>query len=331
MDLGDFPLTGTNLLRDGVAFGYGPRRRVLDAILIEAAITSGAEFRDGFSVYEYSFDGGTVSGIRGRSRGSRVSEQARITVGADGRHSFLARAIGAAAYEGIAPLACWYFSYWSGTGIDGLEMYLRDGNLIFAHPTHDGLTAVFIGWEISEFARVRQNIAVSFMKALGRVPALEQRIRGGRQEERFYGTADLPNFFRKPYGPGWALVGDAGSHKDPCMALGICDALRDAELLASAIDEGLSGRQRLPDALAGYEQQRNAASMELYHQNAYQAQFRPPPEELLAVRAALRENQEETNKFFLAQEGTTSGFFNPDNLPRRKAQTSARVMREAAA
>jgi len=328
MDLGDFPLTGTNLVRDGVAFGYGPRRSALDAVLIEAAIASGAEFREGFSVDDYLMDDTTVTGIRGRSyeSGARIIERARITVGADGRRSSLARAVGAAVYEKIPPLACWYFSYWSGTGVDGLEMYLRDRNLIFAHPTHDGLTAIFIGWEIAEFPRVRRNVAASFMSVLERVPALEPRIRSGRQEERFYGAADLPNFFRKPYGPGWALVGDAGHHKDPCMALGICDAFRDAELLASAIDEGLSGRKRLLDALAGYEQQRNAAGMQLYHQNAYQAQFKPVPEELLAIRAAIRGNQEETNRFFLAQEGLIppEKFFNPDNLQRLNEQAETR-------
>jgi 2-polyprenyl-6-methoxyphenol hydroxylase-like FAD-dependent oxidoreductase len=41
MDLGDFPLVGTNLVQDGVALGYGPRRRVLDSILVEAAIDAG--------------------------------------------------------------------------------------------------------------------------------------------------------------------------------------------------------------------------------------------------------------------------------------------------
>jgi flavin-dependent dehydrogenase len=295
---------------------------------MEAAIASGVEFRNGFSVDDYLLDGTTVTGIRGRSyeSGAQMSEQARVTVGADGRHSSLARAVGAVVYEEIPPLACWYFSYWSGTGVDGLEMYLRERNLIFAHPTHDGLTAIFVGWEISEFPRVRRNVATSFMSALERVPALEQRIRSGRQEERFYGAADLPNFFRKPYGPGWALVGDAGHHKDPCMALGICDALRDAELLASAISEGLSGEQPLLGALAGYEKQRNSAAMQLYHQNAYQAQFKPVPEELLAIRAAIRGNQEETNRFFLAQEGLIppEGFFNPDNLERLKEQAELR-------
>ena len=82
------------------------------------------------------------------------------------------------------------------------------------------------------------------MRVLELVPPLAERVRIGSREERFYGTGDVPNFFRKPYGPGWALVGDAGCHKDPFTALGICDAFRDAELLANAVDEGLLGKRR---------------------------------------------------------------------------------------
>jgi len=33
---------------------------------------------------------------------------------------------------------------------------------------------------------------------------------------------------RKPHGPGWALVGDAGVTMDPSTAEGITNALRDA-------------------------------------------------------------------------------------------------------
>jgi flavin-dependent dehydrogenase len=325
MDFGDFPLTGTNLVQDGVALGYGPRRNVLDAILIDAAIAAGVEFRDGFVVEDYLFDGGTVTGVRGRSRGLQISERAWITVGADGRHSSLARRVGAAMYEYVPPLTCCYFSYWSGVALDGLELYLRDRNAIFAFPTNDRVTAVFIVWPISEFGRVRRNIAANFMNVLERVPVLEQMISCGRREERFYGTADLPNFFRKPYGPGWALVGDAGNHKDPYLALGICDALRDAELLASAIAEGLTGKQLPMDALAGYEQQRNAAGMQLYRENIRWARFKPVPERLLAIRAAVRGNQEETNRFFMARQGMIppEEFFNPDNVQRLLAQAGA--------
>ena len=329
MDLGDFPLTGTNLVCDGVAFGYGPRRRVLDAILIEAAVAAGAEFREAFSVDDYLFDGATVTGIRGRSyKGGPINERARIVVGADGRHSSLATAVGAATYQYTPSLTCWYYSYWSGAAVDGLEMYLRDRNVIFLFPTNDGLAAVFIAWAITEFVRVRQNISSSFMNVLERVPELEQKIRGARREERFYGAADLPNFFRKPYGPGWALVGDAGHHKDPFLALGICDAFRDADLLACAIGEGLSGEQVLLDALAGYEQKRNAAAMELYQENLNRAQFKPVREDLLAIRAAVCGNQEETNRFYMAQQGMIpqEEFFNQDNLRRLMARADVARM-----
>jgi 2-polyprenyl-6-methoxyphenol hydroxylase-like FAD-dependent oxidoreductase len=166
------------------------------------------------------------------------------------------------------------------------------------------------------------------MKALEPMPDLEEKLRRGRREERFYGTADLPNFFRKPHGPGWALVGDAGHHKDPYLALGVCDAFRDAELLASAIDKGFSGKHHLVDALASYEQQRNAASMQLYQENLYLAQFKPIPEDVLAIRAAIRGDQEETNRFYMARQGMIppEQFFNAENLQRLKARGSAQTV-----
>jgi flavin-dependent dehydrogenase len=205
--------------------------------------------------------------------------------------------------------------------MDGLEIYRRDRNVVFAFPTNDGLIAIFIGWPIAEFGGVRQDVAAGFMKVLEKIPMLDERIREGTHEERFYGTADVPNFFRKPYGSGWALVGDAGYHKDPYMALGISDALRDAELVASAIDRGLCGGQHLLDALADYEQQRNAAAMQLYHQNAQLARFGPVPDDEFALRAVLQGNEEMTNKFYMARQGMIpmEEFFNPDNLRRLRA------------
>jgi len=112
----------------------------------------------------------------------------------------------------------------------------------------------------------------------------------GRREERFYGCSDLPNFYRKPYGSGWALVGDAGVHKDPFLALGICDAFRDAEFLADAIQEGLGGSRSLTDAFADFERRRNDASARDYQENIISARFTPLPPEVLAARAAARHN-----------------------------------------
>jgi 2-polyprenyl-6-methoxyphenol hydroxylase-like FAD-dependent oxidoreductase len=318
-DADDFPLVGRDLLVDGVAMGYGPRREALDKVLVDAAIEAGAELREGFVVEDFATDGERINGIRGRDKrgGEVVTEQARVTIGADGRNSRLARAVRAPVYEATPALTCWYFSYWDDVpDSDGLEIYIRQRNIIFAFPTSHALFAVFIAWPIEEFHTVRSDIEGHFMAILSRVPALAERVRSGRRAERFYGTADLPNFFRRAHGPGWALVGDAGCHKDPYLALGVCDALRDAELLADAVDEGLSGKRPLDETLTDYERRRNEATLPEYQQNLQLARFQPPPAELLQPRAALHGDQASTNRFFMAREGMIprEAFFNPENL-----------------
>lgn len=305
LDLGDFPLTGENIVMNGVAFGLGPRRSVLDSVLLEAAVEAGAHVREGFVVESLLEDDGRVSGIRGRAaHGSRVStERARVTIGADGRNSRLARAVQAESSEFVPTLTCWYFSYWSGVPDRGLEVLIHGRQVIFAFPTNDGLFAVFVAWPRDQASRVSADVEGHFMAAVDGVPALSERVRGGQRVESFRGAAYLPNFLRKPFGPGWALVGDAGCHKDPFMALGICDAFRDAELLADALDAGFSGRCPLEDSLGEYERQRNAATLPDYRRNLQMARFAPLPAEVAQIRAAVRGNQQATNQFFLGMQG----------------------------
>lgn len=318
-DYGDMPLTGHELVRDGVALGYAPRRGAIDKVLVDAAVEAGAELRERFAVAEIVSDDGRVAGVRGATGGGApVVERARVTVGADGRRSPLARAVGAAAYEEAAPVTCWYFSYWSGVEACGLELYVRDRKAILAFPTNDGLLGIFIGWAAEHLPSVRGDIERGFAAALDEVPSFAERVRAGRREERFAGATDLPNFLRKPYGAGWALVGDAGCHKDPMLALGMCDAFRDAELLADALDDGLSGRRPMHEALADYERRRNEETLPDFRQNLQRARFEPLPPEMRMLRAALRDNPDDTNRFYLAYEGMIprETFFAPDNLRR---------------
>jgi flavin-dependent dehydrogenase len=65
-------------------------------------------------------------------------------------------------------------------------------------------------------------------------------------------------FYRQPFGPGWALVGDAGYFRDPNTAHGISDALRDAELLGRALCQGTE------EALSDYQATRDAATERLF-------------------------------------------------------------------
>ena len=319
-DFGDFPLIGRDIRVGNVAWGYAPRRRQLDQVLVEAAIEAGIEFRPNFLVENCLWDGDRVKGIRGRdqSQATSCTENALITIGADGRNSTLARTVGAPSYEEVPTLTCWYFSYWSGVPTEGFEWYIRKNRVIFSFLTNDNLFAIFIGWPITEFNSVKTDIEGQFMNAVDLIPGFAERVRSGRREERFYGAADLPNFLRRPFGPGWALVGDAGCHKDPMMAQGICDAFRDADFLSTAIHEGLAEQCPLDDALKRYERRRNEATMTEYRDNIAAARFSPVSPELLQLRLALRGNQGDTNRFVMALEGWISPeeFFNPENIQR---------------
>ena len=159
---------------------------------------------------------------------------------------------------------------------------------------------MFVTFSIGDLPKFRADIEAEFMRSLELVPGLAERVRAGRRFERFYGATDLPNFYRKPYGPGWTLVGDAGLHKDPLLALEICDAFRDAEFLAEAISEGLGGKRPMQEALAGYERRRNEASEADFAQNLAGARFGLMPPEFLQVRAAARNNPQLAREIMLS-------------------------------
>ena len=320
-DAGDFPLLAYDLVEDGLPWGYGPRRTTLDAVFLAAADESGAEVRPCFNVFEYIIEHGTVVGIHGRTpAGQTVLERATLVIGADGRNSGLARAVEAPIYNHVPTLLCYYFSYWSGVPAQDFELYIRtrERRVIFSFRTENDRFAVFVGAPIAEFETFRRDIETAFLQTLDLVPEFAGRVRSGQREERFYGCGDLPNFYRKPYGHGWALIGDAGLHKDPFLALGICDGLRDAEYLAEAIRDGLGGTRPLDAALADFETKRNEASAADYKENLAAARFTPCPPEFLAVRAAVRDRPEDATTLVKARMRMIepSSFFNPANLQR---------------
>jgi 2-polyprenyl-6-methoxyphenol hydroxylase-like FAD-dependent oxidoreductase len=317
LDLGDFPLVGSDLVADGIALGYGPRRSVFDQLLVQSAVEAGAELRTGFTVEGFTTRGNRITGIRGRTNaGTPITEAASVVVGADGRRSQLARFVGAREYNTFPSVMCWYFSYWSGMPKQGLEIYIRPSYAIATFPTNDSLVGIFVGWPTQCLSAIRGNIERHFLAAVDEIPDLAERIRSASREEPFKGATDLPNFFRKPFGPGWALVGDAGYHKDPMLALGMSDALRDAEYLTAALDEGLSGRRALDEALQEYERRRNEDSTADYEENLSVAQLQPVPDEMYHLRAALRDDPDATRQFFMARQGMIprESFFNRDNM-----------------
>ena len=134
-----------------------------------------------------------------------------IVVGADGRSSLVAEAVRPEQYNEKPPLLAGYYSYWSGLPMDGppRELHPRQAGICRGSTTHDGLTLVIAGWPYAEFAENRKDIEGHYLKAIELAPAFAERLRRATRQARFAGAA-VPNYFRKPYGRGWALVGDAG-------------------------------------------------------------------------------------------------------------------------
>jgi 2-polyprenyl-6-methoxyphenol hydroxylase-like FAD-dependent oxidoreductase len=306
---------------EGASAVYSPRRTLLDKLLVDAARGAGAEVRERFAFDSLVFDGDRVTGIRGRADGSAVTETAQLVVGADGRHSAVAKAVRAPTYRVVPALTTAYYTYWSGVELGGGEIYGRQRcaqRLVGAWPTNDGLVMTYVAAPASEFHAFRADPEATVLAALDRCADLGDRVRAGERAERIYGTADTQNRFHVPHGPGWALVGDAGLVMDPVTGAGIADALRDAELVADAVASGLDGGPPLAEALAGYQAARDAAALPMYEMTVDLASFAPPrPEQEMLLRA-LEGNQPEIDRFLSVLTGSLPApeYFTPRNMLR---------------
>lgn len=316
-DFGPFTIEGAPGTED-FPVAYCPRRTVLDKLLLDAAAEAGVEVREGFAVSEVLIDDGRVIGIRGSgSNGQRVDEHARIVIGADGRNSIVAETVRAKRYNERPPLLAIYYAYWSGLPMHGrFETYIRPRRGFAAMDTNDGLTVIVGGFPVEEFkANIKTDIEGNFTKAIGLAPAFAERVRSATRETRFSGAV-TPNFFLKPFGPGWALVGDAGYLKDPITAQGILDAFRDSELCVSAVDEALGGRRTFDAAMGDYQRARDAAGLPMYGFTYMLAALEPPPPDLERLLGAIKDNQKAMDGFAQVNAGTMSPaeFFAPEHV-----------------
>jgi 2-polyprenyl-6-methoxyphenol hydroxylase-like FAD-dependent oxidoreductase len=326
-DFGPFTLAGSLRPVDGTSHALCPRRTVLDKLLVDAAVEAGAELLERFSVDEVEREDGKVVGIRGRAKGGApVTYRGRVVIGADGQHSTVAKAVQAERYNERPTISATYYAYWSNFPTEGLEAHVRPRRAFIVAPTNDGLTMTGINWPRSDFEANRNDVAGEFERTFEMVPKILERWRGAKLESRFVGIGDLPNFFCKPYGPGWALVGDAGYHKDPTTAQGISDAFRDAEFLVGALDEVFAGKASFDDAMSRYQSARDEASMPMFELTCQLANLEePPPPDMLQLLAAVHGNQEAMNDFVSVFAGVVPPpvFFSPDNIGRIMAAAAA--------
>ncbi|MFC7549336.1 NAD(P)/FAD-dependent oxidoreductase [Plantactinospora sp. GCM10030261] len=318
LDTGHTVLEGDLPPYDGIAEMYSPRRTVLDALLVATAETSGVEIREKFRVTELCWDGTRVVGVRGhrRSGGRPVDIPARLVVGADGKRSIVATAVRARAYRERPALAVACYAYWTNLPAPLGEMYQRPRRAIAVFPTNDDLTMVYVAAPRAELAAFRRDPGAEVTRTLDGCGDLADRVRAATRVERFRIAAEQPNAMRMPYGPGWALVGDAGVVLDSITAQGISNALRDAELLATAVISARYGVEPARDAYARFHRDRDATVRPVFDFTTDLATFRPPGMASRILTTALAGRPAQISRFLGMVTGSVrrSAYFSPGNL-----------------
>ena len=285
-------VTRTVKHRAGVDLLVAPRRHILDTIVADAAAGSGADVRMGVTVTGVTLDdAGRATGVRGHDRSGRpVAIDARFVVGADGLGSKVARAVGAGVVEDRGGDGAVQYAYYGGVAWRGIELVAAERALAGVFPTHDGEACVWVATPSVDAREARRRAASragAFTAQLRRAaPELAERLRDARRASAVAGMLRAPNHLRRAYGPGWALVGDAGYHRDAVTGHGISDAYRDAELLSAALHRTLCGDADEATALAGYRHQRDRALREVFDLTCAMAGY-PPVAEFVALQRRL--------------------------------------------
>lgn len=243
---------------------FAPRRTALDKVLIDAAREAGADVREGVSVDALLIEDGAVAGIRAHRGSESFEERARVVVGADGRESFIARQVQAPEYNEGGGTNAGYYTYFKNFAHEGPELYLQGGSAHFLFPTNDGEVCIGVEFTADRFKSFREDIEGNLKADLGSFEPLAERFRKAERTSKIFGLAPHKGFYRRPFGPGWALVGDAGYYRDPLLGQGINDAFRDATNLSEALDRAFSGKASWEAALGEYEAARNEATEAIY-------------------------------------------------------------------
>jgi 2-polyprenyl-6-methoxyphenol hydroxylase-like FAD-dependent oxidoreductase len=277
---------------DHLRFFLCERRITLDWILFQRVKQEqNVEVRLNANVRELVWREGCVIGVRWSEPDGICEATARVVVGADGLYSTLAKALGPA-YETYVPVQrCMYYTYFHG--LDSIkeptaEHHFLGNTLTYIFPTDGDLTLVALSLPIDEFPSFKKEPLKRLQAHLESLPLLVPRLRKAEIVTELRGAGNIPCYQRLPYGPGWALVGDAHQIMDPWSGMGIDHAATHADFLASAFHSWLKEETAWETAMNEYHRQARAWSEKTYRRTStFAADLRPMTRAALARRGLI--------------------------------------------
>ena len=226
----------------GSRVSYAPTWSVLLAALDGGARRAGVEIRSGFTVTDLVWEGGAVTGTVGHGADRRShADRAGVVVGADGRHSLVARIAGATSSAERPATGCRYGALWRGLRAGVPELFCLDGATVEILPCGEDLAWVDVHLAVDAWVAFKRRPEETYLASVGRVPGWVERFAAANRQTRFSGTADLATCHRQPAGRGWALVAEARSHDGMPPGRDAAATFDDAETTAAAISMRLSG------------------------------------------------------------------------------------------
>lgn len=255
---GVFALAGHHPFRPT---GLSVSRRILDAALVRAAVEAGATLLERTAVEELIYDRGAVAGAVVRTAdGTRGTIRARLTVGADGLRSVVARRIGR--YRHGRPRRIGFVAHLDGVSEMGssAELFVGRQGYVGLNPIGGGRTNVALVIPAVRASAARGRVESFFMETLGEFAEVYRRVEAASVARHVMVTGPFAASSGRVIADGAALVGDAADFFDPFTGEGIYSALRGAEMLADTAAAALGADDIVSEAsLRKYRSDRRRA------------------------------------------------------------------------
>ena len=274
-------------------YGYNIQRKKLDPMVRNLALsTPGVDYLPGYSVRQLIRQERRIAGVTVKERGGQTySIQARLVVGADGRHSAVAK-LAQLKTKITSNIRFAYLAYYRNLPLDSgttTRFWFLQPEVAYALPNDEGLTLLVCFLPKDKLTEFKQDIEGNFERFFERLPHAPP-LRQAERVSEVMGILDMPNTSRPAVSSGLALVGDAALASDPLWGVGCSWALESAAWLVDHTAEALRQGGDLERALKRYKK-KHRVMIRGHHFIISSFSKRPKfnPIEVLFTKAAVKD------------------------------------------